>query len=79
MTRTAFALALLATPALAGPYDGTYKQAANSECGLVGVDGGAVRIEEDIFYGVEAECRMSDPVNVIDMDALLYSMQLIAY
>ena len=75
MTRTAFVLALMATPVLAGPYDGTYKQAANSECALVGVDGGAVRIADDIFYGVEVECRMSDPVNVIDMDALLYSMQ----
>ena len=75
MTRTAFVLALLAAPALAGPYDGIYRQAANSECALVGIDGGAVRIADDIFYGVEVECRMSDPVNVIDMDALLYTMQ----
>ncbi|MCB5198812.1 hypothetical protein SAMN05428995_10778 [Loktanella sp. DSM 29012] len=68
-------LSLMASPVFAGPYDGTYKQTANSECALVGVDGGAVRIAEGIFYGVEAECRMSDPVNVLDMDALLYTMQ----
>ena len=65
----------LATTATAGPYDGTYKQAANAECALVGIDGGSVRIADDIFYGVEVECRMTDPVNVLRMDALLYTMQ----
>ncbi len=59
----------------AGPYDGVYKQTSNSECSLVGVDGGAVEIREGIFYGVEVECRMTRPVNVIDMDATLYTMQ----
>ena len=43
----------------AGPFDGTYKQTANAECSLVGVDGGSLRIEENIFYGVEVECRMT--------------------
>ena len=64
-----------AQAALAGPYDGVYKQAANAECAMIGVDGGAVRIADGIFYGVEVECRMADPVNVLDMDALLYTMQ----
>ncbi|MEY1557453.1 hypothetical protein AB3Y40_17635 [Yoonia sp. R2331] len=59
----------------AGPYDGIYKQTANAECSLVGVDGGALEIREGIFYGVEVECRMTRPVNVIDMDATLYTMQ----
>ena len=67
--------AALATAAAAGPYDGTYKQAANAECALVGIDGGSVRIADGIFYGVEVECRMADPVNVLEMDALLYTMQ----
>ncbi|WP_237063771.1 hypothetical protein [Loktanella sp. M215] len=71
----ALTLALLATSAQAGPYDGTYKQAANSECALVGIDGGSVKIAEGIFYGVEVSCRMTNPVNVLDMDALLYTMQ----
>ena len=60
---------------MAGPYDGIYKQAANADCGLVGVDGGALEIRDDIFFGVEVECRMTRPVNVIDMDATLYTMQ----
>jgi hypothetical protein len=66
---------LAAQAALAGPYDGVYKQAANAECALVGVDGGAVRIDNEIFHGVEVECLMVDPVNVLEMDALLYTMQ----
>ncbi|MFZ3582066.1 hypothetical protein ACOI1H_07850 [Loktanella sp. DJP18] len=66
---------LCATATMAGPYDGTYRQAANAECALVGIDGGSVKIEDDIFYGVEVECRMANPVNVLDMDALLYTMQ----
>lgn len=67
--------ALLPTATLAGPFDGTYRQAANAECGLIGVDGGALKIEEGIFYGVEVECRMTRPVDVLNMDATLYTMQ----
>jgi len=76
MTRTlTLALATLPGLALATPYDGTYRQNANADCGLVGVDGGALRIEDGIFYGVENECRMASPVNVVDMDATLYTME----
>lgn len=72
-----WALALVCGPAmaLAGPFDGTYRQAANADCGLVGVDGGAVKIEDGIFYGVESQCRMTRPVDVIDMNAQLYTME----
>lgn len=65
----------LAGPALAQSYDGVYRQAANSDCALVGVDGGAVEIRDGIFYGVETECRMTRPVNVVNMDATLFTMQ----
>jgi len=70
------AVALMLAPAIAGatPYDGTYRQNANAECALVGVDGGSLKIEDGIFYGVEMECRMSRPVNVVSMDATLYTM-----
>ncbi len=73
----ALALGLALLPALAGatPYDGTYRQAANADCGLVGVDGGAIEISDGIFHGVENECRMTRPVNVVDMDATLYTME----
>ena len=73
--RLAMTLALLPGLAMASPYDGVYKQTANSECALVGVDGGAVEVREGIFYGVEMQCRMTRPVNVVDMDATLYTMQ----
>lgn len=70
-------LALILAPALASatPYDGTYRQTANAECALIGVDGGAIKIEDSIFYGVEMECRMTRPVQVVNMDATLYTMQ----
>ena len=60
---------------MAGPYDGVYKQTANAECLLVGVDGGSVKIEEDIFYGVEVECRMTNQIEIEGMQASLYDMQ----
>jgi len=60
---------------MASPYDGVFRQSENAECALVGVDGGALEIREGIFYGVEVECRMTRPVNVVDMDATLYTMQ----
>jgi len=72
---SAFLLAVLPFVAGATPYDGTYRQAANSECGLVGVDGAAIKIEDGIFYGVGMQCLMSRPVNVVDMDATLYTME----
>jgi hypothetical protein len=60
--RLAAVLALVPVLAAATPYDGTYRQNANAECALVGVDGGALKIEDGIFYGVEMECRMTRPV-----------------
>ena len=69
---TAFPLALFASP-----FDGIYKQTANAECALVGVDGGSVKIENEIFYGVEVECRMVNPVEIDGMNAVLYDMACI--
>ena len=73
--RWALVLALLPFAASANPFDGVYKQNANAECGLIGVDGGALEIKDGIFYGVESECRMTRPVNVVDMNATLYDMK----
>ena len=70
------ALAVLAPTVLsAGPWDGVYRQTANADCGLVGVDGGALKIEDGVFFGVESQCRMTRPVDVVDMDATLYTME----
>ena len=73
--RLALALILAPTLAVATPYDGTYRQNANAECALVGADGGALKIEDGIFFGVEMECRMPRPVQVVNMDATLYTMR----
>lgn len=67
--------ALLPALAWAGPYDGVYRQVANADCSLIGVDRGAIEIREGLFYGVEMECRMTRPVDVLQMDATLYTMQ----
>ena len=72
--RLAALLVLAPVLAAATPYDGTYRQTANAECALVGVDGGSLKIEAGIFYGVELECRMTRPVQVVNMDATLYTM-----
>lgn len=61
--------------AWAGPFDGVYRQAQNADCGLIGAEGGSLEIRDGIFYGVGMECRMTRPVDVIDMDAVLYTMQ----
>lgn len=73
--RIAPVLMLLAGPALAGPYDGLYRQTADADCTQIGGEGGALRIDGGIFYGAELECRMTNPVSVVDMDAKLYTMQ----
>ena len=75
MLKQAVFLTFLPVVAFAERYDGTYRQTANSECGLVGVDGGALQIKDGIFYGVGMECRMTDPVEVDNMSATLYVME----
>lgn len=67
--------AILPAIGLAGPYDGVYKQVANAECSLVGVDGGSVKIADGIFYGVETECRMTRPVDIDNMDATIFTLE----
>ena len=73
--RTALLFVSLGGTAVAGPFDGLYRQTAETDCTQVGGENGALRIEGGIFYGAELECRMSNPVNVIDMEAKLYTMQ----
>ena len=75
MTRFFVALFLVPTLAAATPYDGRYKQTTDSDCGVIGQEGGAIEIEDGIFKGVELQCRMTRPVSVVDMDATLYTMQ----
>ena len=65
----------MATAALAGPFDGIYRQSAVSDCGQLGVEGGSLRIADGIFFGVGSQCLMTRPVDVVGMDATLYTME----
>ena len=72
---TTFVALVLATSAAAGPFDGIYRQTEASDCGLVGVEGGSLRISDGIFFGVGSQCLMTRPVDVVGMDATLYTME----
>lgn len=74
MTRILFLAALMATPAaaLALPWDGTYRLSEDADCDRVGEAGGALRIAEGVLTGVDSTCRMTEPVDVLDLDATLY-------
>ena len=56
------------------PWDGTYRLSAEADCERVGEEGGALRIGEGVLHGVGSTCRMTDPVDVLDLDATLYEM-----
>ena len=67
----------LAMPAFAEtPYNGLYfpKGADDWSCKSADLaqDGGAVGVKFDSLMGVENICRLSRPVNVVNMDATLY-------
>lgn len=69
-------VAALALPggARALDMDGTYLLSADGDCAAVGQDGGALRIADGVFTGVESRCEMTRPVKVRDMDAQLFDM-----
>jgi len=63
-----------AFPAAADPFDGLYKPSPTTDCTIEGADGGALRVADNVFHGVESQCAMTRPVNVRDMDGVLYDM-----
>ena len=77
--RLTLVLAMLSGPALAGPFDGIYRPdqpwAAGWDCESIGQDGGALAVQGDIFTGVENQCRLTNPVQVTGMDAVLYDAE----
>ena len=68
------AATLWVSGASAGEYDGIYRQSADADCTLVGQDGGALKIADSVFSGVDSQCTMSRPVKVRDMNATLFDM-----
>ncbi|ARO13680.1 hypothetical protein BVG79_00324 [Ketogulonicigenium robustum] len=73
----AYVLIGFSSAVAAGPWDGIYRQSPNASCTQIGVNGGALKIEESVFYGVGIACRMTRPVDVLDMDATLYTMECV--
>ena len=75
--RTPIILATLiatAAPAAAGPFDGVYRPegASSWDCTAIGSDGGALAVRDDVFYGLESACQLTNPVQVNGMSAVLY-------
>ena len=68
-------LASLAVPATAGPFDGLYRAGEGWDCKSVGSDGRALAVRDDVFYGVESACRLTNPVAVNGMSAVLYDAE----
>ena len=78
MFRVLFVLAVgLPAAAVAGPFDGLYRPnydwALDWDCLRVGVDGGALAVEGETLRAVENSCTLRDPVEIRDMDAVLYA------
>lgn len=73
---SSLAVTLLAAGPVAAQtsFDGVYRQGLGADCAAVGQDGGALQIEDGVFTGVESQCRMTDPVEVRGMEAVLYDM-----
>lgn len=61
----------------AGPFDGTYRPnydfAVSWNCTDLGMDGGALAIRDHELIGVENLCRLTEPVRVNGMNAILYN------
>lgn len=76
----AFLIALAAaTSAAAGPFDRVYRpdapEAESWDCQSVGSDGGALAVREDVFYGVQSACLLTNPVAVNGTSGVLYEAQ----
>ena len=67
---------VLPSVAAAGPFDGLYRPnydwALAWDCESVGVDGGALAVEGDTLRAVENTCTLTEPVEIRDMEAVLY-------
>lgn len=60
--------------AAATPFDGIYRPAGMDwwSCQDVGMDGGAVAVRNNVLYGVESYCELTNPTNVRGISAVLY-------
>jgi hypothetical protein len=67
---------LAVTTSQAVAFDGLYRPdqpwAEGWDCKSVGMDGGALAVQDGVFYGVENTCELTNPTEVRGMDAVLY-------
>ena len=74
-----FAFILCPSFVCADDYDGLYHPEGQRgwlcDEPSLGSDGGALAIRDGKLVGVETVCEMSNPVNVRDMDAVLYDLE----
>ncbi len=56
-------------------FDGLWRSNPNTACTAENGSGSALRIEDGTLHGVDNECRMTSPVPVRDMEAVLYDME----
>lgn len=65
---------LSASSVIAGEFDGIYAPNATWDCKAVGMDHGAWEIKDNTMEMTETGCTMSNPVNVRNMDAVLFDL-----
>jgi len=72
----AIVLLPLAATAQDGMFEGDWAAGDPMACDVSGNDSInlALRIRGDVFRGLETECRMTNPVTVRDLGAMLYDM-----
>jgi len=68
-------LACATATASAHGYDGVYRFPGTQGCTFLGIDNGVIQIRRGVLSGTENDCRMTNPVEVRDMDATLYDLQ----
>jgi hypothetical protein len=74
--RLAVLLTVVATPALADGFDGTYRPAGSSwDCQSIGSDGGAMAVRDGMFFGLENTCKLTNPTQVNGMNAVLFDAE----
>ena len=55
-------------------FDGLWRADSSMACIHTGEEGSALKVEDDTLYGGSTTCDMSNPVDVTDMQAVLYDM-----
>jgi hypothetical protein len=67
---------LAGMPAFAQSFDGLYRPLGSSwDCQSVGAEGGALAVQDGMFYGVENACKLTNPTRVNGMNAVLFDAE----